>query len=180
MLSSGAHPEGKEGDNMGLTRFPNGLTVRSTTGFSPATLGYNSAATDGDIDCNRLFVNSLVTVSTSNPGIIGEVVAVPVFFGTGSAAQVFGVAAPFAGDIIGAFVTIGSVSAVAAAYTVRVGSAGSVAVASVSNTITTSYDAESLTTTRTAFTTANGIQVTRGVQGTAGDTQLTLLLQKTA
>lgn len=159
---------------MGLTRFPNGLTVNSTT-----ALQYNSNAGDGDMDCNRLFANQ-VTVSTATPGIVGELVALPVYFGTASTAQVVASGVPFAGQIIGTFVTIGSVSAVAAAYTVRVGSAGSIAVASVSNTITTSYAGESLTTTKTAFTTANGIQVTRGVQGTAGDTSLTLLLQKTA
>lgn len=155
------------------TVFPKGVTATSTTSVGVRTV-------DGEIYADTLVVGGTLSFGTATPGAIGQVVAVPVFFGTGSAAQVIAAAVPFNGNIVGAFVTIGSVSAVAAAYTVRVGSAGSVAVASVSNTITTAYAGESLTTTTTAFTTANGIQVTRGVQGTAGDTSLTLLLQKTA
>lgn len=159
---------------MGLTRFPNGVTVNSTTAGQ-----YNASAGDGDFDCNRLFANQVI-VSTGTPGIVGQIVAVPILFSTGSAAQVLCVGAPFAGNIIGAFVTIGSVSAVVSQYTVQVGSAGAIAVASVTNTLTASYSNESLATTVTGFTTANGIKVSRAVQGTAGDTTLTLLLQKTA
>jgi hypothetical protein len=151
---------------MPLTRFPNGLTVNSTT-----ALQYNSSAGDGDIDCNRLFANG---------NIIGQVVAIPIPFLVSSAAQVFSVAAPFTGDLIGAYVTIGSVSAVAAAYTVRIGSAGTVLVSSESNTITTSYAQEALTIDSAGVTTAAGLQITRGVQGTAGDTTLTLLFKRTA
>lgn len=151
---------------MPLTRFPNGVTVNSTT-----ALQYNASAGDGDLDCNNLFLNN---------NFIGQVYAIPVYFGVSSAAQVLVTGVPFAGNIIGAYVTIGSVSAVAAAYTVRVGSAGSVAVASVANTITNSGAQEGLTTTTTAITTANGITATRGVQGTTGDSTLLVLVRRTS
>lgn len=144
---------------MPYTRFPNGVSVSSTAQADLPAAGEGNFYGDN---------------------FIGQVVAVPVMFSTGSAAQILAVATPFAGQIIGAFVTIGSVSAVAAGYTVQVGSAGAIAVATVSNTITTAYAGQSLTTTTTAFTTANGIKCTRAAQGTAGDTTLTLLLKRTA
>lgn len=161
------------------TNFPFGVTVSTST-----SVGVRTAA--GEIYSDTLNIQGAsslggsLSVSTAQNGIIGQVAALAIQFGTGSAAQVYSMAMPFTGDIIGAFVTIGSVSAVAAGYTVRAGSAGSIAVATVANTITTAYAGESLTTTRTAVTTAQGIQVTRAAQGTAGDTGLTVLIQRTA
>ena len=171
---------------MGLTRYPNGVTVCSTT-----ALQYSSSAGDGDLDCNRLFtagaasiagavtIGGTLTVGTANP-IVGQLVAIPVVFGTGSAAQVFSVGVPFSGNLIGAYVTIGSVSAIAAAYTVRIGSAGTVLVSSEVNTITNSYAQESLTIDSATVSSASGLSVTRGTQGTAGDSALLLVIQRTA
>ena len=144
---------------MPYTRFPNGISVSTVAMASLPTAGEGNFY--GDL-------------------FIGQVVTQTVTFSTASTAQTLGVGCGFSGNIIGAFVTVGSVSAVSAAYTVRLGSAGSVSVASVANTNTDSYSNQSLTTTATAFTTANGISVVRGVQGTAGDSSLTLLLKRTS
>lgn len=171
---------------MGLTRFPNGLTVNSTT-----ALQYNSNAGDGDLDCNRLFtagaasvggaltVGGNLNLGTAGNVLIGQVVAIPVIFQSGSAAQTLPVMVPFAGNIVSAYVTMGSVSALVSQYTVQVGSAGAVSVASVTNTVSTAFASELLTTTIAAVTTANGIKVIRAAQGTAGETCLTLLVQRT-
>lgn len=148
---------------MPLTNFPNGVTTQINS-------AQNASAGDGDLNCQDLYVDGV---------LYGEVVALSATFLVSSAVQALAVTVPFDGNLIGAFVTVGSVSAVAAGYTVRVGSAGSVAVATVSNTITDSYAGESLTTTTVAVTTANGIVCTRAVQGTAGDSALSLLLQRT-
>ena len=144
---------------MPYTRFPNGISVSTVDQSSLPAAGEGNIY--GDL-------------------FIGQVVALPILFVSSSAAQVLPVAVPFAANVIGAFVTVGSVSAVAAAYTVQVGSAGSVAVASVSNTVTTSFANESLALTTVGVTSAVGIKVTRGVQGTSGETMLTLLLKRTS
>lgn len=149
---------------MSGTHFPNGVSAQTKANT-------NTSAGAGDLDCANLYASG---------SLIGQVVNIPITFSSASTAQVLAAAIPFAGNIISTYVTVGSTSAVAAAYTVQVGSAGSVAVASVSNTITTSYAQESLTTTTTAVTTASGLKVTRGVQGTAGDTSLTIVLKRTA
>lgn len=141
------------------TRFPNGV--------SASTVEQSSLPANGDGN----FYGDV---------FVGQVVTMPIMFSSASTAQIVPAPAPFAGDIIGAFVTVGSVSAVSAAYTVQVGSAGSIAVASVANSVTTSYAREALALTTTGLTTANGIKVTRGVQGTAGETTLTLLLKRTS
>lgn len=170
---------------MGLTRFPNGLTVNSTT-----ALAYSASAGDGDLDCNRLFVAGVSSLagnlivggtlafSTSGNTPVGGVVSLAAYFTTASTAQTISVPAPFTGQIISAFMSIGATSARAAGYTVQVGSAGSVAVATVSNTITDAYAGQPLTTTITGVTTANGIQMVRGVQGTTGDTTMVILVQR--
>ena len=154
---------------MGLTRYPNGVTVASGT-----TLAYNSAAGDGDLDCNRLFTNDA-------QGVIGGVYAVNVQFLAASTLQIMAVAAPdFAANLVGAWVTVGSVSAIVAAYTVQGGSAGTVHVSSENNTTGVAYSKSSLAIDTPGITTTAGISVTRGVQGTAGESFVTLLFRRTA
>jgi hypothetical protein len=58
MLSSSGNLEAREGDEMGLTRYPNGLTTNSTT-----ALQYNANAGDGDVDCLDMFVSGTATIS---------------------------------------------------------------------------------------------------------------------
>jgi hypothetical protein len=144
---------------MTYTRFPNGVSASTVEQASLPAAGEGNFY--GDL-------------------FIGQNVIFPIMFASSSAAQTLPVAIPFAANIISAFVTVGSVSAVAAAYTVQVGSAGSIAVASVSNTVTTSFANESLALTTVAVTSAVGVKVIRGVQGTAGETMLTLLLKRTS
>lgn len=151
---------------MGLTRLPNGVTACSTT-----ALQYNSSATDGDLDCNNIYANGKV---------IGAEVVIQYTFGTASAAETAYLPVPFTGNIVSAYVTIGATSAVAAAYTVRIGSAGTVAVASVTNTITLNGAQESLATTSVSVTTASGITVVRGAQGTTGSTSIGVVFKRTA
>lgn len=153
---------------MPLTRFPNGVTVNSTT-----ALVYNSNAVDGDLDCNRLFANDAV---------IGAVWTETVSFSTASTAQTVCAGAPpnWATDLVGAFVTVGSVSAIVAAYTIQGGSAGTVHVSSEDNTTGVTYSKSSLAIDTAAITTTAGIQCVRGVQGTAGDSYLTLVFRRTA
>ncbi len=154
---------------MGLTRLPNGLTVNSTT-----ALQYNSSAGDGDLDCNRLFVND-------GSGVIGGVYAVNVQFLAASTAQIMAVAPPdYAASLVGAWVTVGSVSALVAAYTVQGGSAGTVHVSSENNTTGVAFSKSSLLIDIAAVTTTAGLQITRGVQGTAGESYLTLLFRRTS
>ena len=170
---------------MPLTRFPNGLTACSTT-----ALRYNSSATDGDGDFNNIYGNGTITVGTvsvtgqliqaSTAGVVGQLAALTYTFGTGSAVQQTSIATPFAGRIENVYVTTGSVSAVVAAYTIQVGSAGSVAVASVANTTASVGVQESLTTTATTFAITNGLVAIRSVQGTAGDTSICIVVRKTA
>ena len=150
---------------MGLTHFPNGISAQVAS-----VADANAGA--GDLDCDKLYVSG---------AIIGNIVSVPVTFGTSSAAQVVGVPVPnFACDLVATMVTVGSVSAVSAAYTVQGGSAGTVHVSSESNTITDSYAQEALTIDSAAISTASGLQVVRGTQGTTGDTSLLLLFKRTA
>ena len=76
---------------MGLTRFPNGVTVNSTT-----ALQYSSAAGDGAIDCNTLYTAS--TASFAGNIIGSTTITVGTVSATGSViapnAGVFGVRIP--------------------------------------------------------------------------------------
>lgn len=163
---------------MPLTRFPNGLTVNSTT-----ALVYNTAAGDGAIDCNNLYVagvssvataimtNTTVTtltattlnvlssgrfsISTSTAAtFIGERVYIPFTFT--SAAITTYLVNPVAGNIVDCWVLADTTPRTCSAFTLYAnGTAGTVCVASVS----------------LAFATAIGQQVqptlTGAVQGVA-------------
>ena len=85
---------------------------------------------------------------------------------------------PFDADLTAVYVVTGSVASIATGYTVRVGSAGTVAVATVTGTANLKGVVESLTTTRTSFTTANSVGVSRGITGTLGVVTLGLVFEK--
>lgn len=162
---------------MSHTRFPNGVSVSTGTSIRTTNgqMYADSAAIAGVCSINTL------QLSTANNGYVGQLVYIPVYFGTASAAQnVFAPGPGFAGSVVGAIVTIGSVSAIASQYSVLIGSAGAVCVATVTNTLTASGSAESLATTEQTFTAAQGFKCTRAVQGTAGDSILMLLVKRTA
>ena len=119
-------------------------------------------------------------ISAHTAGVVGQLAALTYTFDTTSALQVTSIATPFAGSIDNVYVTTGSVSAVVAQYTVRIGSAGSVAVATVANTTASQGVQELLTTSATTYAITNGLVVTRSAQGTAGDTAICIVVRKTA
>lgn len=119
-------------------------------------------------------------ISASTAGVVGQYAALIYTFGTASSLQVTSIPVPFAGRVENVYVTTGSVSAVVAQYTVRIGSAGSVAVATVANTTASQGVQESLTTTATTYAITNALVVTRSAQGTAGDTAICVVVRKTA
>lgn len=119
-------------------------------------------------------------ISAHTAGVVGQVAALTYTFGTSSALQVTSIPTPFAGAIDRVYVTTGSVSAVVAQYTVRVGSTGSVAVATVLNTTASQGVQEALTTSVITFAATNALVTTRSAQGTAGDTAICIVVRKTA
>lgn len=119
-------------------------------------------------------------ISASTAGVVGQLDSLIYTFGVSSALQVTSIPVPFAGSIDKVYVTTGSVSAVVAQYTIRVGSAGSVAVATVSNTTASQGVQELLTTSATTYAITNAIVATRSAQGTAGDTAICIVVRKTA
>jgi hypothetical protein len=162
---------------MPLTNYPNGISTRATSAA-------NTAAGDNDLNCLDLFVDGTAVITgnltVSTAGIINSYYPLIFPFSTSSALQVVSLPVPFAGSLDNVYVTTGSVSAVVASYTVRVGSAGSVAVATVSNTTASQGVQEALTTTAVTFGITNALVCTRSAQGTAGDTTLLCLVRKTA
>ena len=166
---------------MPLTHFPNGIT--SQTASAAGTV-----AGSGDIDCLDLFVAGTASVTgavigasasfTSN-SIAGETMLYTFAMGSPSTAVVQYAPVAAAGAITAAFVVVGATITVTTGYTVAVGSAGAVAVATVVNTSGVAGGVTNLTTTLTAVTTANSIRVERAVQGTVGDTWLTVVVNRT-
>ena len=171
---------------MPLTSYPNGVTARA---LSAAT----TAAGSGDIDCLRLFTAG--TVSASGPAIFTNTVTV------GSATQLIGGYSIFTvtfqstsvleqkSVVIGfpscsldaVYQTVSSTSALVAAYTVQVGSAGAVSVATVSNATQSVGVINSLTTTAVTFDgTASALVCIRSAQVTAGETVLALVVRRSA
>ena len=163
---------------MPLTTYPNGVSTRT---FAST----NSAAGDNDLTCLDLFVDGTATftgqlVSNSSLGVVGQLEGVMFTFGTASAVQVTSLPVPFAGNLEAVYVVMGSVSAVVASYTVQIGSAGAVAVATVANATASVGVQQSLAVTSTSFAITNGLVCTRSVQGTAGDTAICVVVRKTA
>ena len=193
---------------MPLTQFPNGISTRTsastnssagdndltcldlfvdgTVSITGATTITGSAIVTGSASITGgLVVTGVgsfggILSSASTAGITGQYGALIFTFGTASTAQVTSIPVPFAGNIEACYVTTGSVSAVVAGYTVRVGSAGTVAVATVSNTTASQGVQELLTITTTTFAITNALVCTRSVQGTAGDTAICVVVRKTA
>ncbi len=159
---------------MPLTRFPNGLTVNSTTALS-----YNTAAGDGALDCNNLYVAGRITASTANT-MVGERAYLNFSFGATSAATTIYVATPFGGNIIDCWTTSDTTPRTTS-LTVQAGSGGTVAVATVSITFATAAGQQiEPTLTPTVITTASAIGVIMAAAGTAFTLSGTIVLQRTA
>lgn len=181
-----------------LTHRPHGLTVCSTT-----ALQYNASAGDGDMDCKDLFtlgtasvgailagsgtIDGTLTIGTvslgvqgsAGSGFVGQRAYISGTF-TSAASTVYH-AVPFAGNLIGAITVADTTPRTCAGFTVRNGSAGSVAVATVALTFATASGQQvNPTITPITVTTASGISVVVITAGTACNFGYTLIIEKTA
>lgn len=177
---------------MGLTNYGNGVSTRATSAA-------NTLAGDGDLNCLDLFVDGTATItggqtftgaavfsSTVTVGsgtqLIGQTYYIPVTFGTASALEQLAVIPGFTNcSLDNVYHTNAATSALVASYTVQVGSAGAVAVATVAAATRSVGVIQSLTTTAVTFDgTASALVCIRSVQGTAGATVLTLAVRRSA
>jgi hypothetical protein len=133
---------------MPLTHFPNGLSVQTASAD-------NSSAGAG-------------ALQAAAGSVFGQTTVVTFKFASTSTAETGYIPTPFDGNITAAYVITGATITVTTGFTVRVGSAGSVAVATVANTSGLLGRQSSLTTTTTAITTADSIGVTKAAAGTTG------------
>lgn len=155
---------------MPSTNFPNGLSTTTSV-----------HTVNNHIVTNTITVASTFTIS-SGIQVVGQTYYIPVVFGTASALEQKSYIPGFANCSLDAvYQTCSATSALVANYTVLVGSAGAVAVATVANTTSSVGVVQALTTTATTFDgTASALVCIRSVQGTAGETVLTLVVRRTA
>ena len=173
---------------MPSTNYPNGLstttavhTVNNHIVTNTMTVGSMTVSGAATIS-GALTLGSTITVGSGSQ-LVGQTYYFPLAFGTSSALQQ--IASPIPGftncSLEAVYHTVSTVSALVAAYTVQVGSAGAIAVATVSNITSSVGVVQSLATTATTFDgTASSVVCIRSVQGTAGDSQLTLVIRRTA
>lgn len=155
---------------MPWTNFPNGISLTTATG----TVSGQLTATTGS------FAGTLTIGSATQ--IIGAYTLIPVYFGTASALEQKSVSVGFPScSLDGVYHSVSATSALVANYTVQVGSAGAVAVATVANTTSSVGVIQALTTTATTFDgTSSALVCIRSVQGTTGETVLTLVVRRSA
>lgn len=120
---------------------------------------------------------SEVIVVNSSGAVLGQEAIVTNFL-TSSAAQTLYVIAPCNGNVTAVYVACDT-AAVTAAYTVKAGSAGNT-IASGSNTTTVAGTVTALTLGTVTVTAGQSISVARGVQGTAGTSAVTVVIQRTS
>ena len=177
---------------MPWTNFPFGISVTTQTGTvsgminaTSLTLNSNTGTAAGTITAGTVSASQGIFTSLSiNSGTqaVGQLYFIPLAFGTSSALQQFAVTPGLANCSLDAvYLTFSTVSALVANYTVQVGSAGSVVVATVANTTASVGVVQSLAVTAATFDgTSSAIVAIRSVQGTAGDSSLTLVVRRTA
>lgn len=189
---------------MPLTRFPNGLTVNSTT-----ALVYSSSATDGDIDTNRLFVAGVTSINTlvatsgtfvnltasgtvtvattgrftigtgTGPTMIGERIYYPISF-TSAAVTTYQVI-PVAGNIIDCWVTCDTTPRTCSAFTLYAnGTGGTVVVASVALAYATAIGQQIQPTLTPAIQgTGTALAFVVTTAGTAANFSAVVVIQRT-
>lgn len=166
---------------MPSTNFPFGVN---------ATTSVRTVA--GEVYGQTLQITSLSTLSASSftstltigsaTQLIGGYTLIPVVFGTASVVEqkalIVGVPSC---SLDAVYQTVSATSALVASYTVMVGSAGAVAVATVANTTQSVGVINSLTTTAVTFDgTASALVCIRSAQGTTGETTLVLAVRRSA
>ena len=179
---------------MPWTNFPFGISLTTATGTVSGQLNASNITvtsstnaavgtiTAGTVSAGAIIASGTITVGSATQ-IIGGYTILPVFFAASSALQQLSAPTPgFSNCSLDAvYLTFSTVSALVANYTVQVGSAGAVAVATVANTTASVGVAQSLTTTAQTFDgTASSLICIRSVQGTAGDSVLTLVVRRSA
>ena len=175
---------------MPWTNNPNGISLTTQTGIADGllnataiTLTSITATAAGTITAGTVSATGLIT-STLTIGsatqIVGAYSYIPVYFGTASALEQLAVYPGYAGSLDLVNHTVSATSALVANYTVQIGSAGAIAVATVANTTSSVGVVQELTTTATTFAATNAIVAIRSAQGTAGSTVLTLVVRRTA
>ncbi len=190
---------------MGLTRFPGGLTVNSTTANV-----YNTAAGDGSMDCLNLFVQGTtstgvisattltvtnatatnLTVSTvgrfsigttSAATMIGERVYVPFTFTSAASTTYF--ASPITGNIVDCWVLCDTTPRTCSAFTLFAnGTAGTVCVASVATLVYATAIGQQVQPALTPATQgiATGFAVVVTTAGSAGNFAGVVVIQRTS
>lgn len=167
---------------MPLTHRPHGLTVCSTT-----ALVYNSAAGDGDLDCNRLFTAGTASIAsinltlggTAGTNLIGERAYINGTFT--SAAGTTYLATPINGNIVDVITTADTTPRTCSAFTLRAGTAGTVYVASVALAFATAAGQQVRPAlTSAAITTASALQIVVTTAGSAANFSYTVVIEKSA
>lgn len=181
---------------MPLTRYPNGVTVCTTT-----ALVYNAAATDsiGAVDCNNLYVAGTASVGVMNVTTLNVPTTGRFSIGTGTGATMIGerqyvaftftsaatttyYPTPFAGNIIDCWVTADTTPRTCSAFTLYAGgTAGSVAVASVALAYATAIgqQIQPTLTLQTAIT-ATGFAIVVTTAGSACNFSGVFVIQRSA
>ena len=162
---------------MPSTNFPFGVnattSVRTVAGeVYGQTLTITSAVT---------FTGASISMSSGTQAV-GQTYYFPVLFGTASALEQKSLIPGFSNCSLDAvYQTVSATSALVANYTVQVGSAGSVVVATVANATQSVGVVLPLTATAATFDgTASAIVCIRSVQGTTGESSLILVVRRTA
>lgn len=185
---------------MGLTRFPNGLTVNSTTALS-----YNTAAGDGAVDCLNLYSSGtisagLITVSsitatnltvstagrfsigtTTAATMLGERAYIPISFTSAAITTYY--ASPFAGQIIDCWVIADTTPRTCSAFTLYAnGTAGTVVVASVATLVYATAIGQQVQPVLTPASqgVATGLAIVVTTAGSAVNFQGVVVLQRTS
>lgn len=154
MAKSGAH-------------LPNGLSTQTTS-------AQNTAAGAGALDCSTLYAD------TVNAGtVIGDLVSMTFTMGSVSTARIVYGAVPITGNVVRASVVIGATVGVNTLHTFLLGSAGASITTVTSDSGTVGLVTTTTTITNPSVTVGDSIECTRAVQGTAGDTWATIVIQKT-
>lgn len=155
---------------MPSTNFPFGVSATTTV-----------RTVVGEVYANTIVSTSTLTINSVS-GIIGQTMFIPVTFGTASALEQKAITIGFPSCSLDAvYQTVSATSALVASYTIQVGSAGSVAVATVANATQSVGVVQSLTTTATTFDgTAAALVCIRSAQGTTGETTLILAVRRSA
>lgn len=122
--------------------------------------------------------SEVVVIDANGNVVSGAQAAITVGFLTSSAAQTLYTIAPYAGNVVAAYVTCDT-AAVTAAYTIKAGSAGNT-IASGSNTTVVAGTVTTLTLGTVAVTAGQSISLLRGTQGTAATSAVTIVIVRTS